>query len=121
MSTLFERIGGEAAVNEAVDVFYRRVLSDDRVSDYFADVDMERQAAKQKAFLTMVFGGPSHYTGKSMREGHAHLVKRGLNDAHVDAVVEHLAETLRELGVSEADIGEVTKIAESARNDVLNR
>jgi hypothetical protein len=36
-------------------------------------------------------------------------------------VVEHLAETLRELGVSEADIGEVTKVAESARNDVLNR
>ena len=121
MSTLFERIGGEAAVNEAVDVFYRRVLSDDRISDFFADVDMDRQAAKQKAFLTMVLGGPSHYTGKSMREGHAHLVARGLNDAHVDAVVEHLAETLRELGASEADIGEVTKIAESARNDVLNR
>lgn len=121
MSTLYERLGGEAAVNEAVDIFYRRVLTDDRVSSFFEDVDMERQVAKQKAFLTMVFGGPHHYTGKNMREGHKHLVSRGLNDAHVDAVIEHLAGTLKELGVSDADIAEVAKIAEGARSDVLNR
>jgi hemoglobin len=121
MSSLYERIGGAAAVNEAVDIFYRRVLTDDRISSFFEGVDMERQAAKQKAFLTMVFGGPHSYTGRDMREGHKHLVARGLNDSHFDAVVEDLAETLRELGVSEADIGEVAKIAESARADVLNR
>lgn len=121
MSSLYERLGGEAAVSEAVDLFYRRVLSDDRISGFFEDVDMDRQAAKQKAFLTMVFGGPHHYTGKDMREGHKHLVARGLNDSHVDAVVEHLAGTLKELGAGDADIAEVVKIAESARSDVLNR
>jgi len=121
MSTLFERLGGEAAMSEAVDIFYRRVLSDDRISDFFEGVDMERQAAKQKAFLTMVCGGPHHYTGRDMRAGHKHLVARGLNDTHFDAVVEHLAGTLKELGVSDEDIGKVAKIAESARADVLNR
>lgn len=121
MSTLFERIGGDAAVNEAVDIFYRRVLCDDRIRSFFEGVDMERQAAKQKAFLTMVFGGPHHYTGKDMRDGHKHLVARGLNDSHFDAVVEDLAATLKELGVSDADIAEVAKIAESTRADVLNR
>jgi hemoglobin len=121
MSTLFERLGGTAAVNAAVDIFYRKVLSDDRIAHFFDTVDMERQAAKQKAFLTMVFGGPVQYTGKDMREGHRHLVKRGLNDVHFDAVVENLASTLQELGVPDADIAEVGAIANSVRNDVLDR
>lgn len=50
MSSLYERIGGDAAVNAAVDVFYRNVLNDDRISSFFDDVDMDRQAAKQKLF-----------------------------------------------------------------------
>src|SRR5215471_17762639 len=56
MSTLFERLGGAPAVDAAVDIFYRKVLTDDRISHFFEDVDMDRQAAKQKAFLTMVMG-----------------------------------------------------------------
>jgi len=121
MSNLFERIGGEAAVDAAVDIFYRKVLSDDRINDFFDDVDMDSQVAKQKAFLTMAFGGPNNYTGKDMREGHRHLVSRGLNEDHFNAVVENLANTLTELGVSSEDIGEVAGIADSVRDDILNR
>ncbi|CAG1021757.1 Group 1 truncated hemoglobin GlbN [Methylococcales bacterium] len=119
--SLYEQIGGEAAVNAAVDIFYRKVLSDDRINAFFDDVDMEKQAAKQKAFLTMAFGGPHNYTGLDMRKGHAHLVSRGLNDSHVDAVIEDLGATLRELGVKEELIAQVAAIAESTRNDVLSR
>jgi len=121
MTSLYDRIGGEAAVNVAVDIFYRKMLSDDRVAGFFDDTDMDRQIAKQKAFLTMAFGGPNRYTGRDMREGHKHLVAKGLNSTHVDIVVEHLGNTLKELGVPESDIAEVAAIAESARNDVLNR
>lgn len=119
--SLYEQIGGEAAVNAAVDIFYRKVLSDERINAFFDDVDMEKQAAKQKAFLTMAFGGPHNYTGLDMRQGHAHLVARGLNDSHVDAVIEDLGATLRELGVKEELIARVAAIAESTRNDVLGR
>ncbi len=121
MATLYERLGGEAAVDAAVDIFYRKVLSDDRINEYFEGVDMDAQAAKQKSFLTMVFGGPNNYSGKDMREGHKHLVERGLNDSHVDAVIENLGSTLKELGVEDADIQEVADIANSVRDDVLNR
>ncbi len=118
MSTLYERIGGEAAVDLAVDKFYDKVLADERINMFFDNLDMVAQARKQKAFLTMVFGGPNDYTNKDMRTGHAHL---GLNDEHFDAVVENLANTLDELGVSSSDIQEVGAIAESVRDDVLNR
>lgn len=118
MSTLYERLGGEAAVNAAVDIFYNKVLADERISHFFDNLDMVAQANKQKAFLTMAFGGPHNYSGRDMRVGHAHL---GLNETHFDAVVENLAATLTELGVSESDIGEVAKIALSVKDDVLNR
>lgn len=119
--SLYERIGGWPAVEKAVEIFYGKVIADNRVKAFFEDVDMDKQAGKQKAFLSMVFGGPNKYTGLDMREGHLHLVKRGLNDSHVDAIIELLGGTLKELGVADEDIAEVATIAESVRDDILNR
>jgi len=119
--TLYEKIGGEAAVNAAVDIFYRKVLADDRIKHFFTGVDMGKQSAKQKAFLTMALGGPNAYTGADMRKGHAHLVAKGLNDSHFDAVMENLGATLTELKVPADLIAQAAAIAESTRNDVLGR
>lgn len=119
--TLYQKIGGEPAVNAAVDIFYRKVLQDERISHFFEGVDMDRQAAKQKAFLTMAFGGPNNYNGESMRKAHAHLVARGLSDSHFDAVMEHLGATLAELKVPADLIAQAAAIAQGTRNDVLGK
>lgn len=120
-TSLYDELGGAPAIEAAVDIFYRKVLMDDRIARFFEGVDMERQAAKQKGFLTMVTGGPNSYTGKDMRAGHAHLLRMGLDDSHVDAVIEDLGETLRELGVSEEKIARVAALANSVRDDILGR
>jgi len=119
--SLYERLGGAAAFDTAVEIFYRKMLTDDRVARFFDDVNMDRQMAKQKAFLTMVCGGPHHYTGRDMRSAHAKLLSQGLNDSHVDVVIEHLGATLRELGAKESDIAEVAALANSVRDAVLSR
>ena len=116
--SLFERIGGAPAVEAAVDIFYRKVLVDDRISHFFDSVDMDAQIAKQKSFLTMAFGGPNSYTGKDMREAHKNM---NLTEEHFNAVVENLAATLTELGVAEDDINEIAGIALSVKDDILNR
>jgi len=121
MSSLYEQLGGEVAVNAAVDIFYRHVLSDDRVNYWFDGIDMDKQAAKQKAFMTMAFGGPHGYTGKNMRDAHAAMVARGLNDTHFDAIAENLALTLQELSVAQHLIDQVIATVETTRNDVLCR
>ena len=120
-ASVYDQIGGEAAVNAAVDVFYRRVLADAYVNRFFEGVDMDKQAGKQKAFLTMVMGGPHNYTGKDMREGHKHLIKMGLNDSHFDHILMHLRATLAQLGVPENLIQTIIGVAESTRDDVLDR
>ncbi len=121
MTTLYENLGGAAAVDAAVDKFYRRVLADDRIAHFFETVDMERQAIKQKSFLTMAFGGPNNYTFLDMKQGHAHLVENGLNDSHFDAVVEDLGLTLKDMGVSDDLIAQVAAVAETTREAVLGR
>lgn len=119
--SLYNRLGGEAAVNAAVDIFYRKVLSDYRINRFFGNSDMEKQLAKQRSFLTMAFGGPNNYSGKDMRSAHAKLVDMGLNEDHFNAVMEHLGATLTELKVPPALIAEAAAIAESTRSDVLGR
>lgn len=116
--SLYERIGGGAAVDAAVDLFYRKVLTDDRISHFFDTVDMEHQHQKQKAFLTMAFGGPNSYSGAEMRTAHAHMK---LTEEHYNAVMENLGETLKEMGVPDEAIGEVAAVAATVKDDVLNK
>lgn len=108
--SLYEIIGGDPVVDAVVESFYHKVLMDERINRFFAGVDMDRLIGKQKAFLTMVLGGPNKYTGKDMRTGHAHLLKQGLNESHVDAVVENLSSALKESNVKEREIAKITAI-----------
>lgn len=115
--SLYDELGGAAAIDAAVDIFYRKVLADDRVSEFFDTVDMEGQHAKQKAFLTVALGGPNNYTGKDMREAHKHM---NLSEGHFNAVAEDLIATLEELDVPQARIDEVIAVVATTKNDVLN-
>jgi hemoglobin len=117
--SLYERIGGEAAVDAAVDVFYRRVLGDERIAHHFDAVEMSIQREKQKAFLTFAFGGPRRPAGdRDMRRAHAHLK---LTEDDFDAVMEHLGATLEALEVPAPLIAEAAGVALSVKDDVLNR
>ena len=59
MSTLYEKIGGEKAVDAAVDIFYKKVISDHALAPFFDGMNLDRQKKMQKAFLTVAFGGPA--------------------------------------------------------------
>lgn len=121
MSSLYEQLGGDAAIDQLVDIFYRKVIRDNLLYPFFDEVDMARQIQKQKAFLTMVLGGPNGYTGRDLRSAHAPLLRHGITDQHFDAVMTHLVDSLRELGVDPAAIAAVAELAESTRRDVLCR
>ena len=116
--SLYDELGGAPAVEAVVELFYRKVLADDRISGFFAHTDMDAMRAKQRAFFTMILGGPSEYSGKDMRKAHVHLM---LQDVHMDAVLEHLESSLRESGVPEDKVKAIVGAAEGMRNDILNR
>lgn len=117
--SLYERLGGEAAVEAAVVRFYDKVMADPSLAVYFEHMDLGAQINKQIAFMTMAFGGPNTYSGRDLRTAHAKLVKRGLGDAHFDAIAGYLAETLDELGVATDVRDDVLRIVGGTRQDVL--
>src|SRR4051812_12709651 len=102
MSSLFERLGGESAVEAAVVRFYDKVMDDPSLAPFFENLDMDRQIQKQIAFMTVAFGGPNKYTGVGLRTAHQRLVNTGLNGGHFDSIAVHLKTTLEELGVDAA-------------------
>lgn len=115
-NTLFDRLGGMDAVNAAVDIFYNKVLADDTINHFFTKTDMKRQIGKQKAFLAYAFGCPMAYTGKTLREAHAHM---DITENHFNAVAGHLVASLEELNVPGEMIDEVVAIAVSTKGDIL--
>jgi hemoglobin len=118
--SLYDLLGGDHhELLLATTAFYKKVLADEMLSPYFKSADIERQAAMLAEFLAMAFGGPHVYTGRDLRTAHQHLP--GLTDGHFDRVLEHLAETLREAGLSEGDVITAGAVAETVRDQVLNR
>ena len=119
--TIYEEIGGKETVEKAAHFLYVNILRDSRISPFFEHVDIEKQRQKMSAFLTYIFGGNSLYTGKSMRKAHKNAVNNGLNDDHVDAMIECVCATLRELKIDNNKIGAIVQTIEKHRDDVLNR
>ena len=64
--SLYERIGGEKAVDAAIPIFYKKNLSDARIKMMFEGIDMDRLKKHQKAFMTFALGGPNNYAGKQL-------------------------------------------------------
>lgn len=115
-SELYERLGGKNGIEKVVDLFYDRVLADERVNEYFKDTDMDRQRRHQTLFITFAVGGPNQYTGTSMKKAHEGM---GLKDVHFDAIVEHLAYSLNHFGVSKEDIDQIAKKLEPMRSEIV--
>lgn len=119
--SLFDRIGGEFTLNMAIEIFYEKIAKEEELNVFFEDVSLERKVRKQRAFMRMVMGKTNFFEGKSLRSAHDHLPERGFNEKHLNTFVGHFADTLRELGIEESLIKEVLALAESYRDEVLNR
>ena len=119
---LYHRLGGDTAMEVAVDLFYRKVLEDELVGKFFEDVDMYSQRLKQKNFLSMAFGGPYQFSGLDLRKVHKRLVdEMGLTDEHFDRVAQLFKESLEELNISEKERDGMLEILGSMRDDILDR
>jgi hemoglobin len=115
--SIYDGIGGAAAVRAAVDDFYARVLDDPRLAPFFATTDMSRLKAHQRSFIAAAIGGPEVFSGRDMASAHAGL---DISDADFDAVVGHLAGTLAGLGVPEETIGQISGALLPLRADIVS-
>lgn len=96
MTTVYDQIGGQEALEVVVADFYERVLADDELAGFFTGTNMSRLKGKQVEFFAAALGGPQPYTGAAMRQVHQ---GRGITMHHFDLVAGHLAASLGAAGV----------------------
>jgi len=102
--TLYERLGGQAAVSAVIDDFAGRVLADTRINKKFAKTDATRLVANLKAFVCSATGGPCKYTGNNMKVAHHNM---GVTNGEFGALVEDLVATLDKFNVPAQEKGEL--------------
>lgn len=120
--SLYEELGGAPAIKAALDHFYdKKVLTDDRISGYFERVNVENLKQIQASFFAMALGGPNEYAGRDIKTAHELPRRQGLNEEHYQVFMDHFADTLTEFGVPQAKIDEVMAIADTGKDEVLDR
>jgi hemoglobin len=114
--SIYDVLGRERGVTEAVNRFYERVLDDPQLVHYFDGVDMNRLRWHQAKLLTAVTGGPDEYEGRDLKEAHRHL---GISEDDFDRVVEHLVAVLHDGGVDDATIGQIGTVLVGYKGDIV--
>jgi hemoglobin len=114
-TTLYDRLGGESGLEEMLGEFYGRVLADPQLEPFFRLASMSRLRQMQREFFGAAVGGPQAYSGLSLSWVHA---GRGIKTRHFTLFCQHLLDTLRDHGVSAADIQEVVHRVSVHKNDI---
>jgi len=120
--SLYQRLGGVYAIASVVDDFIDRIMSDPRLNANPL-VDEAHHRVPPPGFKYLVTemvcwatGGPQTYTGRSMRDSHAHLK---ITAAEWDAFAEDFVATLDKFAVPSPERDELLTILGSTRGDIV--
>ncbi len=102
--TIYERVGGFAAVRKVVSDFYDKVLESPSVAHHFEEVEMRRLIDHQTRFISFLLGGPASYTEEHIEHVHRKL---GISLAEFDEMVELLVETLEDHDFAREDVAKI--------------
>lgn len=120
--SLFDRLGGVYAIAAVVDDFVDRVMHDARLNanPKVKEAHHKVHPAGFKYLVTEMVcwaaGGPQKYTGRSMRDSHAHL---DITEGEWQAFMDDLRQTFDKFGVPEVERQELVAIVESTKKDIV--
>jgi len=119
--SLYERLGGQPAVQAVANGLVDRILVDNRVNKWFTHAaattaNANAYKAELATFICVGVGGPCHYTGPDMVTEHR---GRGVTSDAFNAVVGDLTAVLDELKVQEREKGEVLRIIGSLKPSIV--
>jgi hemoglobin len=121
--SLYERLGGQPAIQAVASGLVDRILADTRVNKWFAHAAASTEnanayKAKLADFLCQSTQGPCHYTGLDMTAAHK---GRGVTNEAFNAVVEDLVGVLNKLNVPSKEKGEVLALLGSLKPVIVQR
>lgn len=116
MRSLYDRLGGQDAINAVTESWVARVGGDDRANGKFVRTDIPRLKKEVADQLCEVTGGHCTYTGRSMQETHAGMQTTA---GEFDVVMQHLGEALDEFNVPKPEQDELVELLRPMRHDIV--
>ena len=125
--SLYERLGGEAAIKAVVDDFVGRAAANPKVNftrkgtahEWTAsDENVARLKAHLVQFISMATGGPHKYEGRAMKPVHAGM---GITEAEFGALAGDLIASLDKFKVPEREQSELLGALGAMRPDIVNK
>lgn len=114
--SLYERLGGEAAISAVIDHFAGLVLKDEKINKKFAKSNAPRLLFHLKEQVCAATGGPCKYTGLSMKQSHKNMA---VTEGEFNALVGHLVATLDHFKVPEAEKNELLGILGPLKDQIV--
>ena len=116
--TLYERLGGAAALTAVVDDFVANVAADQKINHFFAKTDIPTFKKNLTDQLCAATGGGCTYAGKDMKTAHAGL---GISNADWDALVGDLGKSLDKFKVKKADQKALVALLAPMKGDIVEK
>ena len=115
-TSVYEAVGGRAALVAAADSFYGRLVEDPVLGPFFHGRVGERHRRYVVTILAEALGGPERYGGPDIGGAHQGL---GISAAHFDRAAAHLVATLDDLGVPGHLAERIVGVVAGARSAVV--
>ena len=121
--SLYQRLGGQPAIQAVASGLVDRILLDTRVNRWFAHAasSPENAAAykvKLADFVCQATGGPCKYTGRDMATAHK---GRAVTGEAFDAVVQDLVAVLETLKVPEKEKGQLLELLAPLKASIVQK
>jgi len=120
--SLYDRLGGVYSIATVVDDFIERLLVNDILNANPAIKEARDRVPRAglkfsvTALVCQVTGGPQQYTGRSMKDSHAHL---NITEKEWQAMLADFGATLGKFNVPQKEQGELIAIVESTKKDIV--
>lgn len=114
--SLYERLGGQPAIQAVVDDFIGNVAGDTRINAFFAHTDIAHLNKMLVEQICQATGGPCTYTGRSMKAAHASM---NIQNSHFNALVEDLAKSLNKFNVPQKEQNELLSALAAMKSDIV--
>jgi hemoglobin len=124
-ATLYDRLGGEAAIRSVVDSFVARAAADDTLNFTRQGTESAWEATPENVellktrlvqFVSQATGGPQAYEGQDMATAHAGME---ITNAEFDRLGGHLVAALQAHNVPEPEVAELMAIVETTRSAIV--
>jgi hemoglobin len=122
-ASLKEQLGGDEAIQNAVDILTEKLMADPRVNYFLFGVSRADQGDKHKSFLTVALRGEGEDTADQpdLHKTFADFLDKGFKDRHFDVLFDHLRDSLKQMDIADELSEAVIKASYGIRQSLFSK